>query len=101
MSEDVATPPQVLIDPRGQVIERRLDNVPRLESLEGASVGFVDNKKINVRPYFEMLAERLQSDWGVRDVTIVTKENCSLPASEVVLQRVRAQSHAIITGVGD
>lgn len=101
MSESVATPPQTLVDPRGRVVDRRLENAPRLETLEGARIGFIDNKKINVRPYFEMLAERLRADWGVEATTIVTKENCSLPASEVVLQRVKAESHAIITGVGD
>lgn len=99
--QDAPTHSSQLVDPRGRVAERRLDNAPRLETLKGVSIGFIDNKKINVRPYFEMVAQKLRDDWNVRETMIVTKENCSLPASEAVLQHVRAKAHAIITGVGD
>lgn len=90
-----------LVNPAGEVTLEERVLTDRLASLDGVTLGFVDNGKINARRYFELLGGHFQERYGVADVEIVTKENISLPASEATLQRVKIYSRAIITGVGD
>ena len=93
--------PVGLVNPCGRIAQSDRENVPRLTSLEGTVIGFVDNAKINVERYFSEVADRLRHDFGVRDTISVTKESCSLPASDELLRQLAENCDAVVTGIGD
>ncbi len=73
---------------------------PRLDTLDGATVGIVSNGKHGTVPFFDALAAELRTAYGVAEVVRVVKENYSAPAGDEILDAASTW-HALIAGVGD
>ena len=75
---------------------------PRLETLQGKTIAFLDNNKLQPRNrYFDLLATLLKEREGVREVLRAQKPFFTRPAREEVLKPLMAQADAVITGVGE
>ncbi len=76
------------------------DAAPRLETLNGATVGIVSNGKQGTGPFFDALDRALRERHGVADVVRVVKPNYSAPAGDAIIDEAR-QWHALVAGIGD
>jgi hypothetical protein len=74
---------------------------PRLSSLQGRTVGLIDNHKRNADIYLEELSRLLQERYGVSQVVMYRKINQSLPTAGEVLDQLAGECDAIIHAVAD
>ena len=73
---------------------------PRLDTLEGKTIGFISNGKEGTMGYFSHLERMLREDFGVADVVWRTKSNYSAPADAHIVAEIRNWD-AVISGIGD
>jgi hypothetical protein len=74
---------------------------PRLSSLQGKTVGLIDNHKRNANVYLEELGRLLQARYGVTEVVTYRKISQSLPTPDAVLDQLACTCDAIIHAVAD
>jgi hypothetical protein len=89
-----------VLNPTSQSEAQAVRLARRLDSLDGKLIGFLDNRKVNTDRIFQLVADRLRQDYGVREVIWRRKHNFSAPAASEVLAELSA-CDAIITGIGD
>lgn len=82
-----------------RVVARQV--APRLPSLQGKSIGFLENSKHNAALLFSMLAERVQAEQHVGAVVLRSKNNSSIAAPHEVLAELAERCDVVITGTGD
>ena len=73
---------------------------PRLDTLEGKTIGFISNGKEGTKAYFTHVERLLREELGVANVVWRTKSNYSAPADTHIADEIR-NWHAVVTGVGD
>jgi len=90
-----------------RVLDPRLDpegEAPRmaapLASLDGATVGLLDNAKIGTERFFDHLEAMLRAKSGIRDVIRRRKPDSSRPAPKELLAEM-ASVDALVSAVGD
>jgi hypothetical protein len=74
---------------------------PRLSSLQGRTVGLIDNHKRNADIYLEELSRLLQERYRVSQVVTYRKISQSLPTAGEVLDQLAGECDAIIHAVAD
>jgi hypothetical protein len=74
---------------------------PRLSSLQGRTVGLIDNHKRNADIYLEELSRLLLERYGVSQVVTYRKISQSLPTAGEVLDQLAGECDAIIHAVAD
>jgi hypothetical protein len=74
---------------------------PRLSSLQGMTVGLIDNHKRNANVYLEELGRLLQEGYGVSRVVTYRKISQSMPTPDEVLDQLASECDAIIHAVAD
>ena len=62
---------------------------PRLDTLEGKTVGFISNGKEGTKGFFRHLEQILKSDYGVAEVVFRTKSNYSAPADPHIADEIK------------
>ncbi|MBI4528033.1 MAG: hypothetical protein HY695_29915 [Deltaproteobacteria bacterium] len=90
----------VILDPVGQVRggERQLN--PRLNSLDGKTIGVIVNGQPNAPVVLGYVAELLQKDFPSAQIIIRTKPSYRNRAPEEILSEMSARAHVVITGLG-
>jgi hypothetical protein len=90
-----------------KVLDPRLDSegdpmtmAPPLSSLEGATVGLLDNAKIGTGRFYDHLEGILRAQFGVREFIRRRKPDSSRPAPPELLAELSA-ADAIVSAVGD
>ena len=73
---------------------------PRLDTLDGKTVGFISNGKEGTISFFGHLGQMLEEDYGVSDVILRVKSNYSAPADAAIVNEI-SQWDAVISGIGD
>jgi len=73
---------------------------PRLDTLEGKTVGFISNGKEGTKGFFRHLEQMLREEYGVARVVSRTKSNYSAPADKHIADEIR-EWDAVVTGLGD
>ncbi len=73
---------------------------PRLDTLEGKTVGFISNGKEGTKGFFRHLEQMLREEHGVARVVSRTKSNYSAPADKHIADEIR-EWDAVVTGLGD
>ncbi|MFN8523509.1 MAG: hypothetical protein U0821_10480 [Chloroflexota bacterium] len=92
----------VLLDPTQGADARRAAMTPRnLSSLEGLTVGFIDNSKGNSDVFLRMVERRLRQKWKIGEAVHIRKVSASVIAPQSELDMLAARCHAIVAGVGD
>ncbi len=84
------------LDPEGEAPRM----APPVRSLDGATVGFIDNAKIGTAVFFDYLEKMLRERHGVRDVVRRRKPDSSRPVPREMLAELSA-ADAIVSAVGD
>ena len=75
---------------------------PRLDTLRGKTIAFLDNNKLQPQNrYFQLLGNFLKEREGVREIIYAQKPFFTRPAREEVLKPLMTQADAVITGVGE
>ena len=92
--------PITVLNPSSRTEVLSLKMARRLESLEGALIGVLDNSKVNTDRIFRLVKQSLRDQYGVREVIWRRKHNFSQPAPAVLIAELSA-CDAIITGIGD
>jgi hypothetical protein len=72
----------------------------RLASLEGRTIGLLDNGKFHVRELLDHVEEMLRSQYGVAQVVRFRKPDASRPVPPAVMADMQ-RCEAIISAVGD
>ena len=73
---------------------------PRLDTLEGRTVGFISNGKEGTKGFFLHLDRMLREEHGVASVVSRTKSNYSAPADTHIVAEIKGWD-AVISGIGD
>ena len=92
--------PIEVLDPTYAETSAIVAPAPRLDRLEGATVGIVSNGKHGTVAFFDALADELRTQHGVADVVRVVKPNYSAPAGDEIMDAARTW-HALVAGIGD
>jgi hypothetical protein len=89
-----------VLDPTNELKAGGFEPAPRLASLEGKTIGFINNGKEGTKAYFAHLERMLREEFRVGDVVWRTKANFSAPAGSAIVDEIR-NWHTVVTGVGD
>ena len=88
-----------VLDPRLDPELEPLALAPSLSSLQGATIGLLDNAKIGTARFYDRL-ETLLRERGVREVVRRRKPDSSRPVPREMLDDL-ARADAIVSGIGD
>jgi hypothetical protein len=88
------------LDPRATVNPKERPLVPGLETLEGKTVGIIDNGQANSTTMFQELAGLIGEKFHTKEVIFKTKPTHMQGAPKPVMQEMLRQCDAVITGLG-
>ena len=89
-----------VLNPTSESTVVALEPAPRLQSLEGKTVGLISNGKEGTAGFFAHVDRLLRERYGVAEVILRTKSNYSAPAENEIIDEARLWDLAI-TGLGD
>ena len=89
-----------VLDPRLDAEGGAMTLAPPLSSLEGATIGLLDNAKIGTAVLYDHVQDILASRFGVREFIRRRKPDSSRPAPHEMLGELRA-ADAVISAIGD
>lgn len=88
-----------VLDPRLDPEREPLTLAPTLASLDGATIGLLDNAKIGTAWFYDHL-EALLRKQGVREFVRLRKPDSSRTVPRAMLDEL-ARADAIVSGIGD
>lgn len=88
------------LDPRATINPKDRPVVPGLDSLEGKTIGIIDNGQSNSTNMFQELAKLVQQRFDVKQVIFKTKPTHMQGAPKVIMEEVENRCDAVITGLG-
>jgi len=89
-----------VFDPTAEDAAATTPGTRRLVSLQGRTIGLLDNGKIHVRELLDHVEAILRSQYGVAQVLRFKKPDASRPAPPAVMADMQ-RCEAIISAVGD
>lgn len=89
-----------LVDPTDRQEEPERRPATPLETLDGLTGGFLDNRKGNADVILEAIRQRLLDGYGVSDSVVRSKWVFSAPAAPEIIDEL-AQCDFVVTAVGD
>ncbi|MDE0944043.1 MAG: hypothetical protein OSB58_16625 [Alphaproteobacteria bacterium] len=90
-----------LYDPTVAGPERNFSRAPALASLEGKTIGILQNGKLNAVNMLQETAQLFEQRHGCTIVPIFSKSNASAPAPGETIQAAATDVDFLITGLGD
>lgn len=92
--------PITVLDPTPGGSARAAVVAAPLDTLEGRSIGLLDNGKFNVQRFLNHVEAILRSGYGVREVVRRRKANQNAPAPPGMIAEL-SRCDAVISAVGD
>ena len=92
--------PIQILDPTAEDVAAETTGSSGLASLQGRTVGLLDNGKIRVRELLDNIEDMLRTEHGVAHVIRLKKPDASRPAPAEVVAEMKA-ADAVISAVGD
>ena len=92
---------RIVYDPRGTVTAEPRELAARLEALDGARLGVLDNTKWNASKLLRRVVAGLEAGLTFAQVNFYDKESFSRPAQPDLLDVIAAENDAVITAIGD
>lgn len=89
-----------VLNPTSESKVTALEPAPRLQSLEGKTVGLISNGKEGTEGFFAHVERLLRERYRVAEVILRTKSNYSAPAEDEIIDDAKSWDLAI-TGLGD
>ncbi len=90
-----------LYDPTNTGTERRLGRAAVLASLEGKTIGILENGKLNAPEMLREVAALFEQRHGCKVRHVYHKANASAPAPKDILIKAVQEVDFLITGLGD
>lgn len=90
----------IVLNPTSEISPEVLAPAPRLQTLKGATVGFISNGKEGTKGFFAHLEDQLIEQFEVGTVVWRRKSNYSAPADRNIVAEA-ADWDITITGIGD
>ena len=90
-----------LYDPTTSGPQRKLLRAPPLTSLDGKTIGILENGKLNATEMLRELARLFEERHGCKVHAVYAKSNASAPAPAQTLTRAAEEVDFLITGLGD
>ncbi len=90
-----------LYDPTSTGAKRELFRAPPLASLQGKSIGILENGKLNAEEMLRAVAALFEQRHGCTIRAVYPKSNASAPAPAETLAKAAAEVDFLITGLGD
>jgi len=87
-----------LINPLGQPEKTQAALARRLETLEGKSIGFIDNIKPNAGLFLQFIEEMIRGDYP-RVTTHNVRKNFT--SSKLIADQLDGKVHAVVNAWGD
>ncbi len=91
---------EAILDPRGDVTVDAQPIAERLETVEGATIGFLDNAKTNAGLFLEDVADVLTAEYGVVETVHRGKDNTAVPADSIATY-LASNCDAVVNAYGD
>jgi hypothetical protein len=88
------------LDPRATVNPKGRPLVPGLETLEGKTVGIIDNGQANSTTMFQELAQLLGDKFHIKEVMFKTKPTHMQGAPKPIMEEILSRCDAVVTGLG-
>ena len=88
------------LDPRVTINPKDRPLVASLETLEGKTVGIIDNGQANSTTMFQELAKLMQEKFNTKEVIFKTKPTHMQGAPKPIMQEILNRCDAVITGLG-
>ncbi len=88
------------LDPRATVNPKDRPLVPGIETLEGKTVGIIDNGQANSTTMFQELAKLMQEKFRTKEVIFKTKPTHMQGAPKAIMEEILNRCDAVITGLG-
>ena len=89
-----------LVDPTDRQEEPERRPATPLETLDGLTGGFLDNRKGNADVILEAIRQRLVDSYGVSESVVRSKWVFSAPAAPEIIDEL-AECDFVVTAVGD
>ena len=89
-----------VLDPRLEAEGQDMTMAPPLETLEGVTLGLLDNAKIGTARFYDHVESILRARYGVREFIRRRKPDSSRPAPAETLGELSA-ADALVSAVGD
>lgn len=80
--------------------EAEFDLALRPETLDGKTLGVIDNGKLHSDVVLQYVVERLQREYRIREIKWVKKASPSHPVPPEQFERLK-ECHLVLAGVGD
>ena len=90
-----------LYDPTSSGPERSLSRAAALATLEGRTIGILENGKLNAVEMLREIATLFEERHGCTVRALYSKSNASAPAPAGILARAAGEVDFLITGLGD
>ena len=90
-----------LYDPTASGPPRHLYRAAKLASLEGKTIGILENGKLNAPEMLQEVAALFAARHGCKVVAMYHKSNASAPAPAELLVKAAAEVDFLVTGLGD
>jgi hypothetical protein len=87
-----------IISPIGQRATRRIALARRLETLDGKSIGFIDNIKPNAGLFIQNIEQMLRADFKGLQTHIVRK---NFTSSKLIANELEGKVQALVNAWGD
>jgi len=88
------------LDPRVTINPKDRPLVAGLETLEGKTVGIIDNGQANSTTMFQELAKLMEEKFNTKEVIFKTKPTHMQGAPKPIMQEILNRCDAVITGLG-
>jgi hypothetical protein len=90
-----------LYDPTTSGPQRELFRAPPLITLDGKTIGILENGKLNATDMLHELARLFEERHGCKVRAVYSKSNASAPAPAQTLMKAAEEVDFLITGLGD
>ena len=90
-----------LLDPRADDVPEELWLSDKLPSLQGKTIGLLENRKYHADAFLQELQRLLINDYGAGKVIYATKFTYSAACSQETLDSLAAQCDAVVHGIAD
>lgn len=90
-----------LYDPTVSEVERKFTRANMLDSLDGKTIGILENGKLNAANMLRETAILLEERHGCTIAPMFSKSNASAPAPAETLSMAVKEVDFLITGLGD
>ena len=92
-----------ILNPTSPLREQRYELTPRrLKTLDGATVGLLDNSKLNAAPLLAAIGDLLKERYAIKSTVVRSKgHGFSYPVEEQMANEMVAQCDVVIAAIGD